>query len=151
MVAAPEANGFFTAKDVSRYIPAAYSLIERSFLQKVALTHREQQYSMLEYNRPGWTFHAKGFWLEPYASDHSSGAMLTTIGSPNFGYRSFERDVEAQAWIYSEDATLYKQWQQDIAHIRQYTHAVSLADLNHRSRGNPYWVPLATRAIRRMM
>jgi hypothetical protein len=29
-------------------------------MQKVAISQREQQYKMQEYNRSGWTFHAKG-------------------------------------------------------------------------------------------
>ncbi|KAI8055841.1 hypothetical protein BDF22DRAFT_672474 [Syncephalis plumigaleata] len=151
LVAAPEANGFFTAKDVSRYIPAAYSLIEQDFMQRVAISHREHQYKMQEYSRPGWTFHAKGFWLEPKLSHHLAGPMLTTIGSPNFGYRSFERDVEAQAWIYSENTALHQQWHQDISNIQKYTSQVTLSELQDRSRNNPYWVPLVTKAIRRMM
>ncbi|KAI9598809.1 hypothetical protein BDF19DRAFT_431471 [Syncephalis fuscata] len=152
MVAAPKANGFFTAKDVSRHIPAAYSLIERDFLRKVNAFHSNQQqrYVMREYQRANWTFHAKGFWLEPKSSN-TSGSMLTTIGSPNFGYRSFERDVEAQAWIYSENTSLYQQWHKEIDHIKHDTCQVSLAELEQRSRHNPRWVPLATKIIRRMM
>jgi phosphatidylserine/phosphatidylglycerophosphate/cardiolipin synthase-like enzyme len=53
-----------------------------------------------------------GFWLEPKLLHPLTRPMLTTIGSPNFGYRSFERDVEVQAWIYSESATLHQQWHQ---------------------------------------
>lgn len=53
------------------------------------------------YQRPGWTFHAKGLWLSidnaPYQALLSPSADLwaVTHGSGNFGERSATRDMES--------------------------------------------------------
>ena len=70
LTASPEANGFFNSKGFSRYIPAAYSLLEHStwarLTQQWKRAHDKQQGAVCrelrEYNRPGWEFHAKGIW-----------------------------------------------------------------------------------------
>ena len=54
--------------------------------------------SSLEYLNKDWTYHSKGLWLFPQGS---SGALVT-IGSPNFGMRSFFRDMESQLYMVSE-------------------------------------------------
>jgi len=48
----------------------------------------------MEYYRPSWTFHAKGFWGE--LKDNST---LTIIGSSNYAERSLKRDNEIQMYI----------------------------------------------------
>ena len=63
-----------------------------------------------EWRRPSWTFHAKGsnallnlqylddaiaagmWWYAP----NTAHPCLTFVGSPNFGFRSAHRDLEAQ-------------------------------------------------------
>ena len=70
LTASPEANGFFNSKGFSRYIPAAYSLLEHStwarLTQQWNRAHDKQQGAVCrelrEYNRSGWEFHAKGIW-----------------------------------------------------------------------------------------
>jgi CDP-diacylglycerol--glycerol-3-phosphate 3-phosphatidyltransferase len=61
---------------------------------------------MFEYQRPGWTFHAKGVW------HYLAGKTLpsaTLVGSPNFGFRSVEKDLEAQITIVTENSELQRQ------------------------------------------
>ncbi|RKP06813.1 hypothetical protein THASP1DRAFT_31373 [Thamnocephalis sphaerospora] len=149
IVASPEANGFFKAQDVSRHIPAAYSLIERDFMRDAKRQGHASRFRMLEYMRSGWTFHAKGIWVEP--QNDSIGPMLATIGSPNFGYRSFQRDIEAQAWVFSENTMLRQRWTAELDMLRKHLRDVPLEELEGRRQNSPSWVPLATKVIRRMM
>ena len=47
---------------------------------------------MFDHQRPGWTFNGKGLWVtEAGRSDPS----LSMVGSPNFGFRSEKRNLEA--------------------------------------------------------
>ena len=52
----------------------------------------------LEYLNKNWTYHSKGLWLFPKQSNDA----LVTIGSPNFGMRSYFRDMESQLYMVSE-------------------------------------------------
>ena len=119
LTASPTANGFYGARGPAGAIPAAYSEIARDFVRSVRAAGRlnsspvEQPaapgIALYEYGRPGWTFHAKGLWLTTWSSSASSSggngaavslrqpvALTTLIGSPNFGRRSTERDLELQ-------------------------------------------------------
>lgn len=58
-----------------------------------------------EYVRPGWTFHAKGLWLQPRDALHP---VLTFVGSSNFGERSKFRDLEANLVLVTENDELQK-------------------------------------------
>jgi CDP-diacylglycerol--glycerol-3-phosphate 3-phosphatidyltransferase len=81
----------------------AYSLIEKEFLQRAS----KSPVSVVEYNRPGWSYHAKGLWLY-----HANDALpfMTVIGSPNFGQRSSQRDLEAQVVVVSRSKALRQRW-----------------------------------------
>jgi CDP-diacylglycerol--glycerol-3-phosphate 3-phosphatidyltransferase len=58
-----------------------------------------------EYDRDSWSYHAKGLWL--YHSEMKN-LLITLIGSPNFGYRSSSRDLEAQIALITTDPNLQK-------------------------------------------
>ncbi|XP_040496043.1 CDP-diacylglycerol--glycerol-3-phosphate 3-phosphatidyltransferase, mitochondrial isoform X4 [Ursus maritimus] len=109
LLASPEVNGFFGAKGVAGAIPAAYVHIERQFYRAVCSLGQQERVRLQEYWRRGWTFHAKGLWL--YLAG-SSLPCLTLIGSPNFGYRSVHRDLEAQIAIVTESRALQQQLHQ---------------------------------------
>ena len=67
-----------------------------------------------EWRRPGWTFHAKGIWCD------WSERVETVVGSSNYGkqeyelitvamstgFRSLERDLEAQVVLTTTNAGL---------------------------------------------
>uniref|UniRef100_A0A5F9CN87 CDP-diacylglycerol--glycerol-3-phosphate 3-phosphatidyltransferase n=1 Tax=Oryctolagus cuniculus TaxID=9986 RepID=A0A5F9CN87_RABIT len=110
LLASPEVNGFFGAKGVAGAIPAAYVHIERQFYSEVCGLGQQERVQLQEYWRRGWTFHAKGLWL--YLAG-SSLPCLTLIGSPNFGYRSVHRDLEAQIAIVTESRALQQQLHQE--------------------------------------
>ncbi|XP_036268155.1 CDP-diacylglycerol--glycerol-3-phosphate 3-phosphatidyltransferase, mitochondrial isoform X2 [Pipistrellus kuhlii] len=109
LLASPEVNGFFGAKGVAGAIPAAYVHIERQFYREVCCLGQQERVRLQEYWRRDWTFHAKGLWL--YLAG-SSLPCLTLIGSPNFGYRSVHRDLEAQIAIVTESQALQQQLHQ---------------------------------------
>ena len=52
------------------------------------------------WERPNWTFHAKGIWLKDEMGETNDGSdnsevAAVVVGSSNFGYRSFYRDMES--------------------------------------------------------
>jgi phosphatidylserine/phosphatidylglycerophosphate/cardiolipin synthase-like enzyme len=66
------------------------------------------QIRLWEYTRPGWTYHAKGMWIysassvDPSAQAEPALPIGCLVGSPNFGERSFDRDLESQVrYFYS--------------------------------------------------
>lgn len=93
IAAAPESNGFFGSKGISRHIPPAYTWLERKFWDAVQQRNKTDSIELLEWVKSGWTYHAKGLWWTP-ARSASLGPTHTLIGSSNFGSRSALRDLE---------------------------------------------------------
>ena len=128
LTAAPAANGFFGARGISGAVPSAYAELARRFWETCAARGRLAQagigggVSLHEYERKGWTFHAKGLWLvSPPASvaegrsadggnggggSSAGGGIVSLVGSPNFGRRSTERDLELQFAFATRNAAL---------------------------------------------
>ena len=67
---------------------------------------------MLLYERPGWTFHAKGVWITANDPDTTRRELIhdpttivsTIIGSGNYGARSEDLDVESNCIIVFNNA-----------------------------------------------
>ncbi|KAF8072207.1 hypothetical protein FPV67DRAFT_1484364 [Lyophyllum atratum] len=101
VAASPKANGFFGSKGVSGRIPEGYTLLEQRFMRAVAKVGRLWNPSaeggqgrgvqLCEWERKGWTYHAKGIWVSP---SHSSPPVLTLFGSTNLNSRSAHIDTE---------------------------------------------------------
>nr|CAD2209514.1 unnamed protein product [Meloidogyne enterolobii] len=74
----------------------------------------------MEWDRDSWTFHAKGLWID-FLNEKRIG---TVIGSSNYGFRSSQRDLEAQVLLVTENDAL----KQKIIEERQYLleHAQSI-------------------------
>jgi CDP-diacylglycerol--glycerol-3-phosphate 3-phosphatidyltransferase len=85
------------------HVPACYSFLESKFLQEVERAEAGSRVTLHEYARPGWTFHAKGLWATLPGETLPS---MTLIGSPNFGYRSAHRDLEAQVALVTTNPAL---------------------------------------------
>uniref|UniRef100_A0A6I8P1N5 CDP-diacylglycerol--glycerol-3-phosphate 3-phosphatidyltransferase n=1 Tax=Ornithorhynchus anatinus TaxID=9258 RepID=A0A6I8P1N5_ORNAN len=145
LLASPEVNGFFGARGVAGAIPAAYVYIERQFYRQVCNLGQEERVRLQEYRRSGWTFHAKGLWL--YLAG-SSLPCLTLIGSPNFGYRSVHRDLEAQIAIVTENRALQQQLHQEQEQLYGLSGAVTAATFEQPSRCVKLWVKLLTPLIK---
>ncbi|KAJ1979006.1 CDP-diacylglycerol--glycerol-3-phosphate 3-phosphatidyltransferase [Dimargaris cristalligena] len=106
IIAAPEANGFFNARGISKYVPVAYSDFEYDFYRRAQRAMQMQpnkRITIQEYHRPGWTFHGKGLWF--YLGKETTPS-ITVLGSSNYGYRSLERDLEAQVTLFTTNQKL---------------------------------------------
>ena len=145
LLASPEVNGFFGAKGVAGAIPSAYVYIEHQFYNEVCCLHQQERVQLQEYSRAGWTFHAKGLWL--YLAG-SSLPCLTLIGSPNFGYRSVHRDLEAQVAIVTENKALQQQLHQEQEQLYLCSGVVSSSTFEQPSRHVKLWVKLVTPLIK---
>ncbi|RLN92603.1 hypothetical protein DYB28_010991 [Aphanomyces astaci] len=117
VTAAPSANGFFNGNGIKGALPMAYSLIEAEFYDRFATS----QLTLREFNRDGWTFHAKGMWIQ-----HQDEA-LTVVGSSNFGQRSYGRDLESQVFLYTTDATLQSKLKDEYSRLTQHSEPVTAA------------------------
>ncbi|KAI5122227.1 hypothetical protein M0805_002715 [Coniferiporia weirii] len=100
LCASPLANGFYGSSGISGRIPEGYTLLEKRFWQGVQRAHRVwnegRGVQLHEWERNGWTYHAKGLWVspayDPTAEDQSP--VLTLFGSTNLNSRSANLDME---------------------------------------------------------
>ncbi|RCH85938.1 CDP-diacylglycerol--glycerol-3-phosphate 3-phosphatidyltransferase [Rhizopus azygosporus] len=148
LTASPEANGFFNSKGVSKFLPPAYTHIEKQFYRHVKRAGRQDEISIEEYKRPGWTYHAKGLWV--YFGNESRPSM-TMIGSPNFGQRSSERDLEAQAVVITQNEQLKNALHKEIDLLHQHSELVSKETFDRQDRRVPYGVRIATAFVKTML
>ncbi|SJL09879.1 uncharacterized protein ARMOST_13260 [Armillaria ostoyae] len=97
LAASPKANGFYGSKGISSRIPEGYTILERRFIRTV--DHGERSWDegsgtgiqFHEWEKEGWTYHAKGLWLSPTAA---TDPVLTLFGSTNLNARSAHLDTE---------------------------------------------------------
>uniref|UniRef100_A0A8C8G709 CDP-diacylglycerol--glycerol-3-phosphate 3-phosphatidyltransferase n=1 Tax=Oncorhynchus tshawytscha TaxID=74940 RepID=A0A8C8G709_ONCTS len=146
LTASPEVNGFFGAKGIAGEIPAAYIHIARQFYSKVCQLGQQERVHLHEYHRAHWTFHAKGLWY--YLRGHVR-PCLTLIGSPNFGYRSVHRDLEAQIAIVTENQELQAHLQEEQEMLYQRSTEVSSSTFQQPDRHVKLWVKLVTPLIKK--
>ncbi|KAK4705960.1 hypothetical protein P7C70_g250, partial [Phenoliferia sp. Uapishka_3] len=182
VAASPEvrANGFLNSKGVSKYIPPAYTHLQRQFYDEASrraeLKKKESHVELREWKRKGWTYHAKGIWLTPSLGatvrtplesspltdpnerdhdikmEHPLAPYLTLIGSSNYGRRSAERDLEANLLLTTYSTELRSDLQEEIHGIRKY--AVDLVDdqlFARKERRVPWGVKVAAKAIETML
>ncbi|XP_051925653.1 CDP-diacylglycerol--glycerol-3-phosphate 3-phosphatidyltransferase, mitochondrial isoform X2 [Hippocampus zosterae] len=145
LTASPEVNGFFGAKGVAGAIPDAYTHIARQFYERVRQLGQQGRIRLHEYHRPQWTFHAKGLWYYLHRQDRP---CLTLIGSPNFGYRSVHRDLEAQIAIVTENEQLRGQLREEQEMLYQRSSEVSGLTFEQPDRHVKLWVKLVTPFIK---
>lgn len=118
IMAHPNANGFKGSKFPSGGIPDAYSLIARKFYEQIKENGQENRFSLLEYERDNWTYHAKGLW---YYHNGSKLPCMTVIGSSNYGERSVHRDLEAQVCLVTVNKELQKSLKIEYDHLLRYS------------------------------
>jgi len=110
LMAHPNANGFQGAKGPAGGIPAAYTLLAKNFHKSIVAAHQAARITLHEYERPGWSYHAKGIW---YYLPNQELPCLTVVGSSNYGERSLNRDLEAQICLITSNERLQTQLQQE--------------------------------------
>ncbi|KDR68583.1 hypothetical protein GALMADRAFT_1036264 [Galerina marginata CBS 339.88] len=100
VASSPKANGFYGSKGISGRIPEGYTLYEQRFMKAASKARRlwqgpspndGQGVLLSEWEKPGWTYHAKGIWLSPSSS---TLPVLTLFGSTNLNSRSAHIDTE---------------------------------------------------------
>ncbi|KAJ2394526.1 CDP-diacylglycerol--glycerol-3-phosphate 3-phosphatidyltransferase [Coemansia sp. RSA 2559] len=136
LVASPEANGFYTAAGVSKYIPDMYSIFEHDFLRYARKQYGRQDIAIEEYARPGWTYHGKGVWC--YLD--SILPQVTMIGSSNYGYRSIYCDLEAQVTLIPGNKDLQNDIHQEALYLLSHSKMVTETELKVRTRSAPLWL-----------
>lgn len=134
IMAHPNANGFKGAKGPAGGIPDAYTLLARKFLEQIRKHGQENRISLHEYERLGWSYHAKGLWVYPV---DSSLPCLTVVGSSNYGERSVNRDLEAQICLVTTNKALQKSLKNEYDHLTKYA---STAEDQLVTRFVPKWV-----------
>lgn len=137
LMAHPNANGFLGASGPAGGIPHAYSFIARKFWESVVDYNQASRIRMLEYERYGWTFHAKGLWYYPPGS---GVPWATIVGSANLGERSVRRDLEAQAVIFTVSPELQERLRQESFELHRHAKECG-AQLEKRE--TPLWVRAA--------
>uniref|UniRef100_A0A4Y0BPP7 CDP-diacylglycerol--glycerol-3-phosphate 3-phosphatidyltransferase n=2 Tax=Anopheles funestus TaxID=62324 RepID=A0A4Y0BPP7_ANOFN len=134
LMAHPNANGFLGAKGPAGGIPAAYSLLARKFLEMLKSSGQNHRVELLEYERNGWTYHAKGLW---YYLPDSPLPNVTLIGSSNLGERSVNRDLEAQVCMVTNNANLQRKLETEYQNLLQHATTAETELIN---RPVPRWV-----------
>jgi CDP-diacylglycerol--glycerol-3-phosphate 3-phosphatidyltransferase len=137
VTAAPSANGFYQAPGLAKYIVHGYVLLEK----RVARRLHGRPVVLREYERNGWTYHAKGLWSIPgEAPGGDAEEAMTLIGSSNFGLRSRTRDLESQLLLQSRAPEFVAALRSEREGLAEYERVISDDEL-HARRVAP-WVPL---------
>jgi CDP-diacylglycerol---glycerol-3-phosphate 3-phosphatidyltransferase len=166
LTAHPLANGFYNSSGISGLLPAAYTHLSLRFLQ----ASRGANIQLREWQRGsvgqpgGWTYHAKGLWINllgyPVPSAPSSttptstekntstevsqsGPAITVIGSSNYTTRSYRLDLEAGAIVVTRDTTLMQQWREEQEALLARSKPVSEEELGAKGRKAGWRVRLA--------
>lgn len=109
LTAGSQSHGFAPKPGVQRRGDFVPKFFAHQSQQLVA----EQKFHLLFYNRPGWTFHAKGLWIV----SKEGNLVAAVVGSGNYGYRSEQRDVESNLVLIFPNETskiqeaLLQEWQ----------------------------------------
>lgn len=135
-----QANGFLGSKGLSGRIPAGYTLLEKRFWERVMAAGRQWADGMgiqlSEWQRPGWTYHAKGLetmlstpptdtvvvllgiWL---ARSVRQSPYATLFGSTNLNSRSAHLDTEISfvLSVPEHELSLRAALQRELTHIRK--------------------------------
>lgn len=144
LVASEGVNSFYGAKGLIGRIPSVYTTFSRSFFHRIEKLNETNPIRMYLFQRPNWTFHAKGLWmhLNPGTAEET---MMATIGSSNFGYRSSYKDLENQVVILTKNDQLKKQFTDEYSYFWSYGHKVSKSsDFPH----VPLWVRIVSKLIK---
>ncbi|XP_054726594.1 CDP-diacylglycerol--glycerol-3-phosphate 3-phosphatidyltransferase, mitochondrial [Anastrepha obliqua] len=142
LMAHPNANGFQGASGPAGGIPAAYSLIAKKFYENLVQLKQIHRINFFEYERDGWTYHAKGLW---YYLPGASFPNLTLIGSSNFGERSVNRDLETQVCLVTSNDGLSSRLQGEVDRLFS---SSSTAENEIVSRPVPHWVHAVVKVFR---
>jgi CDP-diacylglycerol---glycerol-3-phosphate 3-phosphatidyltransferase len=98
------------------WIPTVFETLSRDACQHL------QAAKVLYYERPGWTFHAKGLWLESQTS-----LVAAICGSGNYGARSENLDMESNCvLILPPESPIEKPLASEWANLLEYTQPLEM-------------------------
>ncbi|KAF7312706.1 CDP-diacylglycerol--glycerol-3-phosphate 3-phosphatidyltransferase [Mycena indigotica] len=100
VAASPRANGFYGSRGISGRIPEGYTLLEQRFMQAVLHANRQFGVQLNQWERDGWTYHAKGIWV---SESEESLPLMTLFGSTNLNSRSAHIDTELSFLMLAPD------------------------------------------------
>lgn len=140
ITASSQANSFYKSAGVSYYLPEAYLLFAKKFLEDVVNRGKESLISLYEWkngivNTPGgWSYHAKGIWITVPDQEEPS---ITIIGSSNYTKRAYLLDLESNAIIITKDKDLQHQMKGEIDNIMQNVEKLELSDFEPKKIAQP--------------
>jgi len=121
--ASPEANGFYGSRGISGRLPEGYTWLEQRFMEAVRVSHSQDPrhnpglVDLKEWNRHGWTYHAKGIWLSPKPD---SLPILTLFGSTNLNSRSAQLDTELSFMMLANSVAVRKKLQLELQGLNEF-------------------------------
>jgi len=90
---------------------------------KLESNNTDGNMSLFLFDKPGWSYHAKGLWLR---NDSKTPLSVTYIGSSNMGERSWTRDFELGFLVINRNTSLEKvlcsEWRALVANSRVQNH-----------------------------
>lgn len=131
ITASMKANSFYKSSGASYYIPEAYLLIAKKFLEQIQKQGKEQLIKLFEWqngvvNTPGgWSYHAKGIWISVPDEEEPS---ITVIGSSNYTRRAYSLDLESNAVVITKDPDLKKRMKREIDNLMTHAQELTLED-----------------------
>ncbi|KAH7914037.1 hypothetical protein BJ138DRAFT_1080455 [Hygrophoropsis aurantiaca] len=125
IAASPKANGFYGSRGISGLIPEGYTYLEQRFMRAVKAASRESPVDnpegsgveLKEWEREGWTYHAKGIWLSPRPGAHPA---LTLFGSTNLNSRSAHLDTELSFVMMTSSDLLRRRLHEEVQGLRRW-------------------------------
>lgn len=128
VAAAPESNGFYGSKGVTRLIPDAYTYLEKQFWDEVQRRNlhlplpdspdAQPPVELREWRKYGWTYHQKGIWITPPSYTPDPAPTVTILGSSNYGARSEKFDLECSLLITTSSPALRSVLRDDLESMR---------------------------------
>ena len=114
-------HGFHKATGIKALIPKMHKEAINEVVNKLTSSNGESSLRIQYYNRPQWSYHAKGIWLLSPLDKTLSLPFFTYIGSSNFGQRSWERDLELGFMIISNHIPVRTKIANEINHLYKHT------------------------------
>lgn len=137
LTAHPHANGFHLSPGVSGMLPPAYTLLARRFLDRARRRGLARAIALREWRRgevntpAGWTYHAKGLWVEPgdEPGRAGEGPALTVVGSSNYTKRSYALDLEVGAVVVARDPGVRRALAAEVDNLMSHSRETSREEL----------------------
>ncbi|PVF95578.1 phospholipase D/nuclease [Serendipita vermifera] len=148
LAASPKANGFYGSKGISGRIPHGYTILESQFWNGVKGAGKEQQVELREWERPEWTYHAKGIWIRPSIGQNP---VVTVFGSTNLNSRSANLDTELSFIMHTTSEELQQNLDEEAVNIWQNSEVVDENTWKKPERSPSWTTHIITALVRNML